>query len=133
MFPLISSADEVLKCPYVEELWSPISSSCREKLEKIKGDDWNAMDLSACGTPLYNKQICNEPQYRDRLVKAAKRIHDHRPLPAGIRRATDAPHPLNTHVLQIAEVNRIVYMPHGIHITPANGETQVKHPLFCLR
>ena len=73
MFPLISSADEVLKCPYVEELWSPISSSCRENLEEIKGDDWNAMDLSTCVTPLYNKQICSEPQYRDRLVKAAKR------------------------------------------------------------
>ena len=73
MFPLISSADEDLKCPYVDGLWSPISRSCVENFRELKGNDWNAMELGACITPLYNKQICNDPQYRDRLIRAAKR------------------------------------------------------------
>ena len=73
MFPLISIADEDLKCPYLESLWSPISSSCTKNFRELKGNDWNVMDLSACATPLYNKQICNDPKYRDRLVRAAKR------------------------------------------------------------
>ena len=76
MFPLISKANESLtplECPYLENLWKPVSDSCVENFRELKGNDWNVMDLDKCATPLYNKEICNNPQYRDRLVIAAKR------------------------------------------------------------
>ena len=63
--------------------------------------------------------------------EVAEGVDDHRALAARVGLGADAVQPLDAHDLHEAEVDRVVDVAHGVHVSPADGNPlDMSQPFF---